>query len=283
MLTTFRPSEALSNYVLHYFTLDWKKPNGQSKVKQLCLPTGCSVLGFHLKGRMKVDIDNRIIETKKHYVIAQTTRPFFMIADEDLYVLVVCLKPTALFHLLGIDLQPLVNEGGDIFSLFGERMKTLEKELEKSNDIQHQIKLLETLLLNQLSIHASKPNFIDISVDLIIENKGCISVKGLIDKLGVSERYFQRKFKMMVGISPSTYINIIRYNFIFAALNHNSLDDWKNATAQFNFYDGPHFSHSFKNLFGKSPSDFDINEHPFLKISAVENSLWLFPFKHSSS
>ncbi len=281
MLTTYKPSQTLSNYVLHYFVLDWQNTAEGTSIRQLSLPTGCSFMGFHLQGRLKIEIDNHYVESKKFYVNAQATKPYFLIAERNLFIIVACLKPTALYHFFGIDLQPLVNRDGDIYSLLGEKLNELEIKLAKTTDINQRVQLLESVLLAQLSESTSQLNFIDMAVDIIIENKGCISVTKLTDRLRVSQRYFQRIFKKMVGICPSIYINIIRYNFIFAYLKNNRIGDCKTVSALFNFYDVPHFSKHFKSLFGRSPSKFDINAHPLLKLSAVENSLWLFSFKNS--
>ncbi len=281
MITTFEPIDKLKKYVLHFFILDWKKLDDNNSISQLCLPTGCSFMGFHLKGRMKISIDNLLIETKYNYINAQTTRPYYMIADDDLSAVVICLKPKAIYHLFEADLQPIVDNGGDLYSFFGEHLRDVENSLQSSITAIQKIKILEELLLNQLSKSCPKFNFIDIALDIIIQRRGCVTIKELINILDVSERYFQRQFKLMVGIKPSLYINIIRYNFIFASLNHTDIKDCKTISALFNFYDVPHFSKSFKFLFGKSPSDFDIEKHTFLKFSAVDNSLWLFPFQKS--
>lgn len=283
MITVYEPTNKLKNYILHYFVIDWKTKSTKKDFKQLCLPTGCSFIGFHIKGRMQVAIDNYSIRTNQNYVNAQTTRPYYMIADNDLYIIVICLKPTALHHLFNVDVSPMVNEQGNIYSLFGDKINVLEKELKKTKSTKKQIQLIEKILIEQQNKSMTKPNFIDIAIDLIIKNEGCISISELIRKIGVSERYFQKKFKEMVGIKPSIYINIVRFNFIFSRLREYELQNSKTLASLFDFYDAAHYSKSFKAIFGKSPSDFDVNKHPFLKYTAVENSLWLYPFQQISS
>lgn len=100
---------------------------------------------------------------------------------------------------------------------------------------------------------------------MINENYGCGSITELIGNLGISERYLQKKFKKMVGVTPMTYRRFVRFNFMFAEIKMDTPIDCKALSALYNYYDFPHFSKDFKKYCGACPSKFYINKFNFLQ------------------
>ncbi|MGS2741232.1 helix-turn-helix domain-containing protein [Sinomicrobium sp. M5D2P17] len=275
----FQPHPKLRDFILFYFELNWKKKSQSDAIKYLSIPTGCSFMGFQTKGRMKVQIDDYVYHTEEFYVNAQTTVPYYMFSSDDhLNVLVVCLKPTALYHLFQIDISQIVNTGINPKNLFYNQLDNFPEELLKRHTIEDKIRLLDTTFIEQLNTVKPGFNFIDIAINLILKNKGVITVEEIIAKLNVSKRYFQKKFKEIVGIQPSTYAKIIRYNFIFSSFKEIESGDCKSVASLFNFYDSPHYSKSFKEYLGMSPSEFKRDEYPFVKLTSIEQAVWTNAF-----
>ncbi len=283
MFKKFEPYDRLKDYILFYFEIDWKKSVSGDIIKYLCIPTGCSFMGFQKKGRMKVQMDDSIYNTEKYYVNAQTTVPYFMCSDDPcLNVMVACLKPTALFHLFNLDVSKIVNTGVNPKNLL--KGFDLSKEaLLMHSTAKENVDMLDKLFLNQLETVTSVPNFIDRAIQLILESQGTITIQELVDKIRVSKRYFQKKFKEIVGIQPSLYIKIIRYNFIFATFNEDDINDCKSTTALFNFYDSAHYSNSFKRYLGLPPSEFNPDDFPFVKLTSIEQAVWINAFRSLSA
>jgi len=280
MFKKFEPHDRLKDYILFYFEIDWKKSVSGDIIKYLCIPTGCSFMGFQKKGRMKVQMDDSIYNTEKYYVNAQTTVPYFMCSDDPcLNVMVACLKPTALHHLFKLDVSKIVDSGANPKKLLKGLDAHTENRLMNSNATDS-IKILDEIFLKQLKNATVNFNFVDVAIRLILESQGTISIGELATKLKVSIRYFQKKFKEIVGIPPSLYIKIIRYNFIFTTLNKTDSNDCKTPTALFNFYDSAHYSNSFKKYLGVSPSEFDPEVFPFVKLTSIEQAVWITPFQY---
>ncbi len=280
----FKPHPKLRDFILFYFEINWKKKSQNDMIKYLSLPTGCSFIGFQIKGNMKVQIDDYIYHTKEFYVNAQTTSPYYMLSsDNHLNVLVVCLKPTALYHLFQLDISKIVNTGINPKKLFYNELNNFPEQLQKKHAIEDKIRYLDIIFMEQLNSVKPNFNFIDIAINLIINKKGVITVEEIIAKLNVSKRYFQKKFKEIVGIKPSLYAKIIRYNFIFASFKEVESGDCKSVASLFNFYDSPHYSKSFKNYLGMSPSEFKLDEYPFVKLTSIELAVWTNTFQSLST
>jgi len=284
MFRTFEPHSKLKDLILFYFELDWKKTASDDVINFLSLPTGCSFMGFQKKGRMKVKIDDLVYNTESNYVNAQTTIPYRMCSsDTHLNVLVACMKPTALYHLFQIDVAKIVNTGANPKHLFSDGLSEFSLKYNKEeNTVEARIDLLDAIFIKQLLNVTPAFNFIDIAIDLIMKKKGKLSVDDLIHKLNVSKRYFQKKFKEMIGISPLLYLKIIRYNFIFSSFKEKGAQ-YNSSSALLYFYDSAHYSKSFKEYLGMSPSDFDTTQYPFVQLTNIEQAVWINAFQALSS
>lgn len=273
----------LKDFILFYFELDWEKAASDDGINYLSIPTGCSFMGFQKKGRMKVIIDDFVYDTETYYVNAQTTIPYQMCSsDPHLNVLVVCLKPTALYHLFRTDVSKIVNTGTNPRHLFNDELDHFSIAFDKENTMEERIDLMNGIFKKQLQMVKPAFNFIDTAIDFIIKKEGKLSVDDLILKLNVSKRYFQRKFKEMVGISPLLYIKIIRYNFIFSSFKEKDAH-YNSSSALLYFYDSAHYSKSFKKYLGMPPSEFDTTQYPFVQLTTIEKAVWTNAFRALST
>ncbi|WP_165805952.1 helix-turn-helix domain-containing protein [Marixanthomonas spongiae] len=279
MFKTFEAHPRLQAFILFYFELNWQKKQPNETIKHLSLPTGCSFMGFQSSGNMQIKIDEYTYTTERFYVNAQTTLPYYMCySGNHLKAVVACLKPTALYHLFKIDVSTLINTGANPVSLFKGRLGASFQARFKTNTTAENIRELDALFIAQLNEVTPRFNFVDTTIDIIVQSKGEIKLKELIQKLQVSKRYFQKKFKAMVGIPPSVYMKIIRYNFIFSSLKEEELH-YTSTSAPFYFYDSAHYSNDFKKYMGICPSQFNPEHYPFLKLTAIEKAVWINAFQ----
>lgn len=279
MFRKFQAHPDLKDFVLFYFEMDWQSAQAHQNRGYLCLPTGCSFIGFQKKGRMQVKIDDFTYETEAYFLNVQTTIPYEMFTREpDLQVIAACLKPTAIAQLFKIDVSRIINTGMNPRNLFADHLKNFSDVFEKETKTSEILALLDEIFLKQLEHSRPKSNFIDIAVDLIMQQKGIISIEELVGRFKVSTRYFQKKFKEMVGISPLLYIKIIRYNFLFSSFSQQS-PNFASSAAPLYFYDSAHYSKSFKDYLGMNPSEFDLSQYPFIKLTAIEQAVWVNAFR----
>ena len=77
----------------------------------------------------------------------------------------------------------------------------------------------------------------------------------------------------MVGITPSSYKRIVRFNYMFAEIQLDSPIDYQSLSALSNYYDFPHFSRDFKRYCGVCPSKFHIDKFNFLQEVVASKAL----------
>ncbi|GAB3015600.1 hypothetical protein GCM10027051_19360 [Niabella terrae] len=115
------------------------------------------------------------------------------------------------------------------------------------------IQAIEQFLYSRLLDHQSDALISD-AVNSIHLHKGRLKIKGLADRLYISQDAFEKRFRNTIGASPKQFCftvkmrNIIRQNkpatrLLDLALEHG-------------FYDQAHFNKDFKRFTGLTPTDF---------------------------
>lgn len=100
------------------------------------------------------------------------------------------------------------------------------------------------------------------STQLIMTNKGNITVASIAKSLNCSERHLQKSFKNFVGISPKLFINIIKLREALDDVVHpiDKPETMTQLAVSNGYYDQPHFNNTFASIIGKTPKNFKEKE-----------------------
>lgn len=266
MFKTYPPSKILESYVAFFYTINWQKKDYDGLISEFCLPSGYGHMAFQLKGNCYVVQENNIKKLPRFYTVGQQTHYYYFNSESDILDLYgVTFRPTGLWHLFELDMPTITDKPIETVSLFKGNIQKFTDRFNVTQERNTGIELIENHLINTLLVVQPQLNVIDSAIQMINETYGCGSIKELICNLGISERYFQKKFKKMVGITPMTYRRIVRFNFMFAQIKTDTPIDFKALSALYNYYDFPHFSKDFKKYCGACPSKFHINKFHFLQ------------------
>lgn len=97
-------------------------------------------------------------------------------------------------------------------------------------------------------------DLIDAAIKMINNKCGKISVQTLSNNLNTSRRTLERKFKLLIGLTPKFYIRAKRLHYFFCQ-RHHSKDTFDSALAA-EYYDQSHFIKEFKKFTGETPKTF---------------------------
>lgn len=276
MFTLFPVGRKLQPYISFFYEIKWDNKDYRNGIREDILPSGKAFMVFQYAGRFRGAIHGHEPYVPKYYTIGQQTSSYTVFSDHHTMGLIgAAFKPTGLHKFFNIDATTLTDIPTDTTLLFGNKMQTFEEEFEAEKNTDKRVKLVEKLLLNRLSNKEINTNFIDISIDLMNAAHGCVPVSEIIKKLNVSERYFQKKFKLMVGIAPSVYNRIIRFNHLFSEFDVNDKNNYPTLSALFNYYDLSHFRKDFKKYCGEAPRRFHLEKFRFIKEAFVTNPIFL--------
>jgi AraC-like DNA-binding protein len=160
------------------------------------------------------------------------------------------------FHSLSripmTDLRNTVLSCREALGTEGDRM---DQELASVADPEAKIAKLSQSLLRVLSADKtgllSRPMAID-----IIKSRGEIRVHELSQKHGFHARRLQRVFLDEIGVTAKVLSRIIRFNHAKQMIEKNPDIDLLTLTYECGYADQPHFTRTFREMFGITPSDF---------------------------
>lgn len=257
MFKTYIPSEILQPYIAFFYTIKCQKSDYEHIISEFCLPSGYAHMGFHLYSSFYVVQKNEKQELLRFYTVGQQTHHYYFNSDSDRVDFYgVTFQPTGLYHLFGVKMPSITDKAIATTSLFNGNLQKFTEQFDCKQEFSTRLKLIENLLIHKFLSVQPHLNVIDSAIQRINETYGCCSISELISNLGVSERYLQKKFKKMDGITPTAYRRIVRFNFMFAEIKTDTPIDCKALSALYNYYDFPISPKILKNIVGPAPPSF---------------------------
>lgn len=192
----------------------------------------------------------RVVYPPISFIHGQITELSVMNFSGPFTTLQAVLKPHALKSLFGVDASTLTNGSMDLNGLATD---DLNMQLIEAHTDRDRIALLAGFLVARLKSGHSGDTLVEESLVLIQQNISLITVKYLLERLGLSERQFEKRFRQTVGISPKLYIRIKRVNEAMRLMDTGSYERLTDVAHALNFYDQSHFIRDIKAFSGIVP------------------------------
>lgn len=99
--------------------------------------------------------------------------------------------------------------------------------------------------------------FVQRAVATIVSARGSVLISDIATSLNISERHLLRRFREDVGLSPKQFARICRARAAAVDALHGE-QTWGEIAAERGYADQAHLSNEFTQLFGLSPSEFEV-------------------------
>lgn len=164
------------------------------------------------------------------------------------------ISPAACRGVLRIDPILLDEDHSHKPDKFSHLLSGLSEALQNVNNIDAAVSIFEDRLkrLNDIAIDEKVSN----AVRSIDEINGEVRIDQLAEKIGLSPRQLQRRFKKSSGLSPKRYARIRRIRATAAILVEADGVDWADRALEMGFSDQSHMAHEFKTVTKRSPNSF---------------------------
>ncbi|MBO6830035.1 helix-turn-helix domain-containing protein [Allomuricauda sp.] len=139
-----------------------------------------------------------------------------------------------------------------IFSM--SEIDRISMRLKESKSITDKFSVLEMFISKKVGIPEVDPR-LPYALDLLSSGHS-ISIDALSESLCISNRGLQKLFKKHIGMSPSYYRKIIRFNKAVRLLSMNSESSLTQISYACGYFDQAHFIKDFREFGGLSPSEF---------------------------
>jgi AraC-like DNA-binding protein len=167
--------------------------------------------------------------------------------------LVVHFHPGAMPRLVDASPSELVNEAAELRDLGGVSLDALGERLLAAGSLNRMHEVLVPLL--ERAPYPPGDSFDRALRHLNARPEG-LRPGALADALHLSPRTLQRVFKERVGFSPRTYTRIARFQEALSALRMEPTRSLSEVAHRIGYADHAHMTREFRELTGRTPSDF---------------------------
>lgn len=192
------------------------------------------------------------------FLYGQTTRYTNIFSPASFRTIGVYFYPHALQSVFGLNASGLTDTCLNLAELAKEQGAPLsEQQLLDSGPFHHQMEVLTDYIFYQINKYAGQGDaFLPHALSRIIESKGNIPLKTLLDELGMTERSFERKFQQGVGTSPKLFARICRFQASLSQLRNNRFSKLSDIAFENEYADQSHFIRAFKEFTGFTPNKY---------------------------
>lgn len=203
--------------------------------------------GFYLLPKQK--------ELSELFLYGQTLEPISLDTQGPFKFVVFQLYPFASKYLLGVDPKVLNDDCFDLLQLKHIDVTSFLQKLIKAKNLEEEVAIISDLIRELIQFHQLPPDDrVQQAINLIIKNKGQVTIKNLREELYVTERTIERKFMSEVGLTPKQFAKIIQFQTSLHQLNQAKFDKLVEIGANSGFADQSHFIRTFKKYTGQTPS-----------------------------
>ena len=170
------------------------------------------------------------------------------------YLIGLKLSPVGAYAIFGNQLKNISTSNSYINKFGLAWLSQLDQQIQTCTEEASIIELITNQLLIQLKSkeNQKKINLATVYLDTILAVDRTTTIKELAQKHYVSVRHYQRNFKTFFGVSPKTFLNIIRFKQLYkSSILQQEIP--KNFL-EYGYYDQMHFIKDFQKRLGINPS-----------------------------
>ena len=203
--------------------------------------------GFHLLPQNK--------KLSELFLYGQTIQPVSLEVRGTYRFVVFQLYPFSSKFLLGVDPRELNDDCFDLLQLTHIPIHAYHEQLVHSSSLPQQIEIITQImrdLINYNRIPAD--DRIQQAIHIILQSKGQVAIKKIVDELHLTERTFERNFLAQVGLTPKQFSKIVQFQYSLSILTKEKFDKLTEIGMDSGFADQSHFIREFRKYTGQTPS-----------------------------
>ncbi len=197
----------------------------------------------------------RVVSTPLLFVHGQITEITVMNFVGPFTTIQAVLKPYALKTLFGLNATELTDGSTTLERLCPgvPAARDLDRALVATNDDQGRIARFAGFLERLVAGDRNRDELVEAGIELISRNIKTVTVKLLHERLGLSERQFERRFLAATGVSPRFFIRVRRVNEAFRLMDTGRFERLSDVAYELNYFDQSHFIRDVKAFSGTTP------------------------------
>jgi AraC-like DNA-binding protein len=250
----FSPSDTLKPFVKSYtvITID------RDLTDEVFYPSGYVDLVINFQeGSATTVIDGRARRTPGVELLGHLTLPSRLTVTKGTSVLIARIYPNASSLFFPNPMSEFTNFATDAYGIFSRGINDFYYTLMDAGSLKEKVKALDRWLAERLTQNEKrykKTMLIGQICSHICNTDGAFDSTVLTKTYGLSERYIQQLFLDHVGIAPSAFFSVYRFNKSLQLVLSSSLP-LTSVAYDCGYYDQAHFIREFRKFTGITPFD----------------------------
>ncbi len=254
---THKPAFPLDNFieVFVYFddvrlshNFDRFLPNGDTEI----------LIDFHDTPQFIYD-NNSLKEIQAcHHVWASglRTEPITIPSGNKSEMMVISFKKGMAASFFPFPMDEIADSVVDADLVWGSDFGLLRERLLETKDIDLRFKLVEEFLVTKVRSQLEINPCVEFALNEMRLRPDEINIGRMNEKIGYSQKHFTHLFQSQVGVTPKSFLKIMRFQKAIAEIEKAKSIDWGRISQDCGFYDQSHFINSFKNFSGFTPEQY---------------------------
>lgn len=234
--------------VEHAHTVDRFLPNGDTEI----------LIDFHDTPQYVYDNHSLKEIQACHHVWASgvRTEPITIPSGNGAAMMVICFKKGMAAPFFPFPMEEIRDSVVDADLIWGSDFGDLRERLLETKDISRRFTLVEEFLLGVFGSRLGMNPCVAFAVGEMTNNPDQISIARMNAKIGYSQKHFTDIFRRQIGVTPKSYLKIMRFQKAVRTIDAAKEIDWAAVAAECGFYDQAHFINDFKHFSGFTPEQY---------------------------
>ncbi len=140
--------------------------------------------------------------------------------------------------------------------IWGSDFGDLRESLLDEKDIDQRFLMVEGFLLSKFRSKLNLDPCVAFALGEMIERPDQTNIATMNAKIGYSQKHFGAMFKKQIGVTPKSFLKIMRFQKAVRTIDAATEIDWTTIAHDCGFYDQAHFINDFKQFSGFTPEQY---------------------------
>ncbi len=264
------PPIPLRKYIDRYFLLGVNQIHNSSEKNNLVIPDGTFGLLFiqnkFIKRYDAHSNSNSYILEDSYFFGQKSKSVYYSLEQNSTLSFGIKIKPAGLQLFSQVPGKEILDQVFPSHEIITRDYNNIEDVLFSENNFSCKSEIMNRHLLQKLNIlQSDSKTLLDRILDVIHFHQGQIELKSISTQFSISYKKLERLFDKYVGLSPKTYLRIIRFNSTLNSLKTSSNNSLTDISCMSGYYDQNHFIKEVKYFTKLTPKEFYSSEATVLE------------------
>lgn len=226
---------------------------------QYCLATGQVEIIIHITAPYHHTgiMDGKEVLFPEAFIGGIHVEPVMFQLQGGMGIFGISCKPETLIMLFNKRIGDLVDTYAELHSYLGNSVTELVGRIQDAPSQEHRVQVAVDYFRKRVAQQEQRDRYyFSEAMQYIRMATGQHSVDEVCGKVFVGKRQLQRTFQENIGISPKTYVRIVRFKGAYDFVQCNPNATWTEISHQFGYADQSHFIRDFREFTGENPRAF---------------------------